>query len=274
MAMVRATDRAGTGGGGGNPNPYETVVPYPTNPPTPTKPSVWIYATPSLLLSEVIRDLTGHLRFAGVKIQALYLDRGFACVDVIETLDQMRLPAVIACPLRGSPTSGVRAYCTGRASHLAHHTFRSAKHGRASVTLAVVRSGVGGRRTPKRVRWFVYILVGIQRKPLAVHGVYRYRFGVETSYRVLNQIRPRTTSRNPAVRLLLTTIGFLQANLWVALKRQVCRRILPPHGFRLLPVEHFDDQAFRLMRLKILLRHAIESRYGLRLSVPWSLVQP
>jgi putative transposase len=225
-----------------------------------------IQVSKGMTLGEVVRDLVGHLRFFGVKIASLYLDRGFASVEVIRTIEQLRMPAVIACPVRGTDQSGVRQFCTGRSSHIAHHVFHS-RHGAALATLAVVRSYTGGRRTKKRARWFVYIVIGRSLKPQDAHRAYRFRFGIETSYRVLNQIRPRTTSRNPAIRFLLVLAGLLLANLWVGLKRIVCRRMLPPRGFRTEAVEHFDEARLRLHRLKTLLRYAIEQRYGLQLVV-------
>ena len=128
-------------------------------------------------LGEVVRELTGHLRFQGVKIESLYLDRGFASVEVIRTLRQMRVPAIIACPIRGSATSGVRQYCTGRASKTVQHTFVSKKYGSVAATVALARSTCGGSRSPRKIRWLAYIVVGQQLKPLAVRDRYRCRFG-------------------------------------------------------------------------------------------------
>lgn len=226
-----------------------------------------IQVAPGLRLGEVIRALVGHLRFGGVSIATLHLDRGFASVDVIRTLERMRLPAVVACPLRGSETSGVRQYCTGRSCRTAHHRFMSRTDGFALAALAVVRSFSGGRRTRKRARWFVYILVGTRRPPTTVHRAYRSRFGIESSYRLLNQIRPRTTSRNPTIRLLMVLVGVLLANLWIAFKRLIGRRLLEARGFRIAPVEHIDEACLRLHRLKLFLRHAVEQRYGLQLTL-------
>jgi hypothetical protein len=49
--------------------------------------------------------------------------------------------------------------------------------------------------------------------------LYRRRFGIETSYRQLHQVRARTSSRNPALRLLLVGLALLIVNLWVLLLR-------------------------------------------------------
>ncbi|MGK7873639.1 MAG: hypothetical protein AB4426_10115 [Xenococcaceae cyanobacterium] len=43
---------------------------------------------------------------------------------------------------------------------------------------------------------------------------YRLRFGIESSYRPINQARLRTSSRSPKLRLLAVAIAFLLRNLW------------------------------------------------------------
>ena len=44
---------------------------------------------------------------------------------------------------------------------------------------------------------------------------YRKRFGIETSYRQMNQCRIRTTTKKFNVRFLYVAIGLLLRNLWV-----------------------------------------------------------
>ena len=44
---------------------------------------------------------------------------------------------------------------------------------------------------------------------------YRGRFGIETSYRQMNQCRIRTTTPRFLVRFFYVAIGFLLRNLWV-----------------------------------------------------------
>lgn len=56
------------------------------------------------------------------------------------------------------------------------------------------------------------------RPPGQVFELYRQRFGIETSYRQMNQVRARTTSRNPTLRLLLVSLAFILVNLYVALR--------------------------------------------------------
>src|SRR3990172_987996 len=48
---------------------------------------------------------------------------------------------------------------------------------------------------------------------------YRRRFGIETSYRQMHHLRARTTSRNPAWRLLLVGLAFILVNLYITLRQ-------------------------------------------------------
>jgi putative transposase len=72
------------------------------------------------------------------------------------------------------------------------------------------RRGHHGRQT------LVYAYWGLE--PKTTHWVYqtsRLRFGIETSYRQLQQARIQTTARSPALRLLFVGIALLLRNIWV-----------------------------------------------------------
>lgn len=47
---------------------------------------------------------------------------------------------------------------------------------------------------------------------------YRERFGIEASFRLANRARARTTTRDPAVRLVLFGIALLIENEWIWIK--------------------------------------------------------
>jgi putative transposase len=53
---------------------------------------------------------------------------------------------------------------------------------------------------------------------------YRKRFGIESSYKLNKAIRPRTSSRNPAIRMFLFSAAVLIQNIWVEVKRLFCKR--------------------------------------------------
>src|SRR5918997_7017456 len=76
--------------------------------------------------------------------------------------------------------------------------------------------GRHGRQT------LVYACWGIGTPSTAwVYQTYRRRFGIETSYRQLNEARIKTTTRDPALRLLFVAIALILRNVWVWVHHQL-----------------------------------------------------
>jgi putative transposase len=88
-----------------------------------------------------------------------------------------------------------------------------------------------------------------------VRETYRLRFGIESSYRQLNQARIRTCSRDPLLRLLFVGIALILRNLWVWLHLLVLST--PRRGGRVL---RLDKLRFRTMLLWLL--HLVEETLG------------
>lgn len=74
------------------------------------------FVRPSHATADLVPTMVVRLRRGGMRIACLWLDRGFASASVISRLADLRLPAVIACPIRGRE-GGTRALCRGRASY-------------------------------------------------------------------------------------------------------------------------------------------------------------
>ncbi len=73
-----------------------------------------------------------------------------------------------------------------------------------------------GRYKRKGRKALVYAYGGIAPTSTAwLFETYRLRFGIETSYRQLQQARISTTTRNPVMRLLYVAIALFLRNVWV-----------------------------------------------------------
>lgn len=205
----------------------------------------------------VLKFLLKRLKALNIRAQTLYLDRGFASVNVIKYLKRSRTKAVIACPIRGK-TGGVRALCVGQQSYVTEHTFASPKHGTAKVSVAIARGTTTAKRTgrkEKKMQWLVFILINCEMTAKEVRKKYRRRFGIETSYRCSRQLRGWTTANNAAYRFLLIALSFFLLNVWIELRWMVARK--PRRGRRLLVEAHF-----RLRRFARFIAHALETLYG------------
>ncbi|MDJ0902722.1 MAG: hypothetical protein QNJ55_28350 [Xenococcus sp. MO_188.B8] len=60
-----------------------------------------------------------------------------------------------------------------------------------------------GKRGQNEVEYYVYVTYKIRTSLNHIHQCYRQRFGIETSYRLKNLCRIRTTTKKPTLRLLV-----------------------------------------------------------------------
>ena len=217
-----------------------------------------LFVHPEDALPELVAAVLRRLRILGLKIKRLYFDKGFCTTPVLRYVEKSGWPAILACPIRGKK-GGTRGLCHGRASYQTTHTFKSQQYGVYTAPITVARTYTSHKRSKRkgrRARWLVFVVLNCTLTPASVRKCYRRRFGVETSYRCMRQVRAWTTSRNAALRFLLMGLGFILVNLWLELRWHFCQ-IKQPHGPR-----RIDTQRFELQRMRAFLRRAIERIYG------------
>jgi putative transposase len=205
-------------------------------------------------LVEVLERLLSRLYALEIRIKRLYLDKQFYTVAVIRHF-QTRYPdqeVIIPVVIRGKQ-GGTRALLHGCRSYHTTYTMRSAKYGKATFPVGVVRKYSKGRYGRQGVEWFAYVLLGPIRSPLPqIYEDYRLRFGIESTYRLMNKVRARTSSRSPGLRLLLVGVALTLVNIWVFLKwaylgqprrggRQVLAHLFPLSMFKQFLLEALKD---------------------------------
>lgn len=198
----------------------------------------------------IVQRLLQCAEYLQVKIKVLYLDRGFCSGPVISYLQAVKQPAILACTIRGK-TGGTRQLCRGRKSYRTRYTFTDG----TTAEMAVVATLVPNKDKRRRRKWMLFVVIGVDWKPKTIYRRYRFRFGIETSYRILRRVRIKTTSRNPALRFFLFGFALLLVNIWAFLRWFVAR--IPGRGPHRLDPTRFQFQAFVSM-----LRRAVESIYG------------
>jgi putative transposase len=74
----------------------------------------------------------------------------------------------------------------------------------------------------RRLQVWLYATWGVEHHSLVwIRETYRRRFGIETSYRQLNQARIRTSSRSPELRLCYVGLALMLRNVWAWLHWEV-----------------------------------------------------
>jgi hypothetical protein len=207
-------------------------------------------------MKTIVAWLLKRLKSMGISTRYAYLDKGFCSVPVLKTLQRRKLRFIIPVPVRGK-SGGVRTLFES-SSQKTTYTFKSPKHGQLEVAAVIVKKYSKGRYKRKGARWFAYAVNRLPKsvEPHQVFEMYRKRFGIETSYRQMNQVRARTTSRNPVVRLLLVGLAFVIFNLYIANRQHIAI-------FLKNPAQPISKYWLTLRRLARTIAHAVENLFDL-----------
>jgi len=199
---------------------------------------------------DILLRLLTRLDELDIGLKRLLVDREFYSTQIIRFLNQQDWQSIMAIPARGAILKTLKKAATH--SHQRLYTVSSQEYGEESFTLHVVCRYSKGRRGKQGVDRFLFAVLGRPwvGTPGQLTEKYRRRFGVETSYRLMNKVRVRTTSRDPKLRLLFFVLAFTLLNLWVYLQWAVLA--VPRRGGRWL-----DLNLFRLARFIDFLRDAI-----------------
>jgi hypothetical protein len=209
------------------------------------------YVLPEDRLPQVVAKLLTRLAQSGLHATVLYLDKGFCCGEVMGYLQQVGQAAILACPIRGKQ-GGIRGLCQGRCgSFVTDYTFSDGTTARLVLVDTRVRDP---KSKHKHRKWLAFVTVHLAWTPRQVYAKYRRRFGIESSYRILRQVKVLTNSRNPALRFFLLGLGLLMQNVWVLARWLFTRR--PGKGrHKLIP------SLLRFDRFRKLLVRAVERFY-------------
>jgi putative transposase len=223
--------------------------------------------TRSEALKRVLQELLLVVGKSGLKVGLLLLDRGFYSVEVIRYLQAARRPFLMPVVCHGRKAdhplgpSASNVFKARKTSGWDTYTLRDAKGNQATVSVCVKRARYKNKHGKRKCETWVYAFWGIVAKRVEwVKDTYRRRFGIETSYRQMNQCRIRTTTKKFHVRFFYVAIGLLLRNLWVWLHYFVLSS--PRRGRR-----RFNWDLLRVERMLIWLEEVAKSMYGLVVTV-------
>ena len=213
-------------------------------------------------MKDVVQRLLKQARSVGIKPRLVLLDRGFYSVDVIRYMQAARYPFLMPVVIRGKKPddpngpSGTRVFAAMKRSGWFEYTLTSRTGRTAKVTICVACRNYRGKWNRKGRQALIYACWGVRRHSYEwVRETYRTRFGIESSYRQMNQGRGRTSTRRPELRLLYVGIALVLRNEWVWLHYQILST--PRRGGRMARLERL-----RLRTLLSWIREVIEEAYG------------
>jgi hypothetical protein len=214
-------------------------------------------------LADVLKRLLREAARAGIRPRYLLLDRGFCSVDIIRYLQAARYGWLMPLTVRGRKEdhpkgpSGSRIFKRWKKSGWARYTMTNASGRQAQFAVCVKCRNRKGERNRHGREALLYALGGMSPSSYQwVKETYRSRFGIETSYRQMNQARIRTCTKDPLLRLLYVGIALVLRNVWVWFHYE----ILSEHrrGHRRLDL---GQMSFR--KMLVWLQHHVEQWLGL-----------
>jgi hypothetical protein len=176
-------------------------------------------------MKSVVQRLLAMVRRRDVKVRYLLLDKGFFSVSVITYLKRAGYAFIIPAMVRGRKKADPKAPLTGlrallKKKHGYYRLQQEGKNGKKKVSTTVTicaasKKYLHEKTGKKRRKALLYAIRGVRMTPPDIRENYRLRFGIESSYRQLNEARIKTTTRDPGLRLLFVGIALVLRNVWV-----------------------------------------------------------
>ena len=162
------------------------------------------------------------------RIRRVFLDKGFCSKPVFKVLRQHKLSYVTPIPV-GGKSGAVRSLFQGK-SCKTNYTFHSPKHAHYTVRAGVVMRYSKGREGRQKRKGVAYAVAGLPGDilPAQVFELYPQRFGIESSYRLMNPVPAPPSSPHPVIPLLWLALAFVLFNLYIALPQNLSSALKQP----------------------------------------------
>jgi putative transposase len=174
------------------------------------------FTTKKKLIKYLVNETRKH-----VDISRLFLDREFFNIESINALKELSVLFVVPAIRNKKIDRMIREFeqkCR-RPPYEKHYsliTEYTLEKGKDSATFTLVIIVESPKRLDDEWSVFVYAtnMPVTKENAIELADSYRSRWGIETGYRVKEEVRGKTCSRNYAIRLLLQLLSILLYNLW------------------------------------------------------------
>jgi putative transposase len=186
---------------------------------------------PGESLAGVSRRLLRQAAGLGFAPRYVFMDRTFWSADVFRYLQRARYPFALPVQARGKTAAapggptGTQAFFHGCPSGRYRYRVANRHKQTAALTVLVQRRNHGGREGRHgRYAWAYAVWRVDLATARSAQQSYRRRFRIESSYRLLETGRGRTSSRDEGLRLWYVAVAVLLANQYLTLRREASRR--------------------------------------------------
>ena len=143
----------------------------------------------------------------------LCLDRCFYSKIIIKLLQLCEVPYIIPVKKYGKRMKEILG---GRGSRFDTYTMKDKKCP-ATFKVAVVTTYSKGKRGKNNAINYGSVIFGIECGLRKIFNTYRTRFAIESSYRMRNRSKPKTSSKSVKLRYFYAIVSMLLKNIWLAI---------------------------------------------------------
>jgi putative transposase len=158
-------------------------------------------------------DLIKRLNF---KIKVLCLDREFYSIDVFEFFQSNGVPHIVPVVRKGEK---MKQILNGNKARSTQYVMKNSKK-KILLDIIIDVKYLKGKRDKKGRENLGFVVFGVKWSPRKVSTVYRRRFAIESSYRMRNVVRPKTSSKNATIRYFYALVSFLLKNIWLYIQKK------------------------------------------------------
>lgn len=152
-----------------------------------------------------------------LKIKVLCLDRGFYSVDVFKFLQNKEIPHITPVVKRGNK---IKLLLIGRSARSTEYVMKNPQKKEVRLDIVIDVKYLKGKRNKTGCEDLGFVVYGLEWKPRKISNVYRRRFAIESTYRMRNIVKPKTSTRDVTLRYFFALISFLLRNTWLYIQKK------------------------------------------------------
>jgi hypothetical protein len=191
-----------------------------------------------------------------LEIKILCLDRGFYSIDVFEFLQKNNIPHIVPVIKRGKQ---MKQILRGNKVRSEQYVMKNSKK-KILLNIIIDVKYLKGKRGKKGRENLGFVVFGVKWSPRKVSTVYRRRFAIESSYRMRNIVKPKTSTKNAEIRYFYALVSFLLKNIWLYLQKK--HFTIVKRGPQVV-----DEDKFRFDMFIILIEEWLRKKLRVRLMV-------
>lgn len=193
---------------------------------------------------DYVKQCVQTIHDLGIGIIVLCLDRGFYSIALFSFLQQEEIPYIVPVKKQGND---LKMLLQGRKYRWETYEMHNAEQSLEVDILIDVKyikgRKVRGMKKSHGCQNLGYIVYGVKNwKPRKISNTYKRRFAIESSYRMRNQVKCRTSSKNATLRYFYMIIALMLKNIWVVLQARYFAQ--QRRGPRVIEEKRFRFQMF------------------------------